>query len=660
MKKFSVTCVILAIALLALVPCAVLASVPSVALADTIAGTGGNVCLVNPIAIEVIGNYVFVADAVDSTHNVILCFDMSTDAPVYKYTYESAKLITNLSEVDGKLAVIYQDGIAVFDVSAGTVFQTPDTTYTIENAVDITYGVHAYGPTLHEVAYILTNEDLFYKYLDDVAPGYLHTYNETKNIVNTMACLYVDDADDSDLNGYVYCIWSTGSNDIKRYSTQEGQWRLNYDSFNSAGVYSPTLRTKGIFTYQMDEKGQIGLYDDTQIVKLEYQSRIVNGKEYKYQAQEPILDREDAEGIILDVSYSENKLYILNSNKQVEIYSSVGGNFVRDAISIGTDVISFDSALPKNFTGFFLAKSLGYPTNIVYKTIDSATSIDSIMPDYKDQFIILNFDGAEDLPFYYVLVGDKYGWIRKSDGVTVPEQDEKIQPINTSIDPSAPNVHFETQFISGNTVFIYDLPISSSNHTQLQQSFSSPQNATVMQKFTEITADGTIVWYYISYKDASGNERYGFIQKELVGHLYPISSEEEGDVYWNDMKINASLFSAVTLYAEPTLTEKIGFESTVKLYSGTYVKVIRYSDDGKAAKIQVNYQGTTLQGWMPTRNLINRIAMTTNATVGLSLLGVAIAIGITFAVVLTKRRKRKNQAIAEQQQPLQIDDVTEE
>ena len=91
----------------------------------------------------------------------------------------------------------------------------------------------------------------------------------------------------------------------------------------------------------------------------------------------------------------------------------------------------------------------------MYKTTDASTSISEIKTDYTGQFIILDFEGAEDLPFYYVLIGDKFGWVQKSDGVTLPQNDSRLTIVNTQI---SQDVTYKAKFTSLNTVFIYRCP----------------------------------------------------------------------------------------------------------------------------------------------------------------------------------------------------------
>lgn len=650
MKKFTVICVLMIIVILAVVP--------SVAMADIVNATGGNVCLINPIAITSIGDYIFVADDVDVNHSVILCFNIARGTPSYKFTYSSERRIKNLSEADGKLCVIYQDGISVFEVS-DTVFKTPYTTYAVENVVDMTFGKYQ-SETMHYATYVLNNEDLFYTYQDDTTQSFKPT-DYSLEFEEITSCLYVDNNSDDSLNGYVYCIWDY---DIKRFNTATGQWGLRQDDFNKLGVYATELMVKGIFNYQINGVWQIGLYSDTAINKLEKRHYGLAGdREWEYGAMEAVpLDRSDTDVTILDVCYSANKLFVLNANKQVEIYAfdAEKSAFVRQEVSIGTDMIAIGDALPTNFTGFFLAQSLGYPTNIVYKTTDPATSVTSIIPDYKDEFIILDFEGSEFLPFYYVLIGDKYGWVKKSDGAVTPGSDPKIQPINTNINPAVPDVTYKAKFISANTVFVYELPISGSSRTEFHQTVTTPKDVTILQVFTEKAANETVEWYYISYEDAEGNEQKGFIQSGLVGQFYT-TSNGSGNIYGEDKKINASLFEAVNIFATSDMSEQATIHdkdgNVIKLYSGTFVKVI--SEEGDASYIEVKINGTATYGWIQSDKLINRISMTTNAIVGLSILGAAIVIGVTFAIVFTKRKKHKTNSPTEQQ-PLLIEDSNEE
>ena len=49
--------------------------------------------------------------------------------------------------------------------------------------------------------------------------------------------------------------------------------------------------------------------------------------------------------------------------------------------------------------------------------------------------------------------------------------------------------------------------------------------------------------------------------------------------------------------------------------------------------------GSTSYGWIPTDNLIGLHQITTNAIVGLSILGVALILTVVFVVLFVKRKK---------------------
>lgn len=642
MKKTGIIAVLLAIVLL----CAV----PSMAFAATAAtSAGANMRLINPSAILTIGDNLFVADNIDSNRSVILCFDITGSTPIYKYTCSLNKSIVNIADVNGELCVIYADSVETYTVGESLEINESKKYDNTENIKDITYGIYAPASTTYNAVYFLDDRDLTVLYEGETtrkATGYQAGTTDAAN------CLFVSESMlGADLGGYVYCVFN---NDIKRYNGKDGSWGMSKfapDLFNENGVYAPNFSVEGIFAYQVGEAWQLALYSEKQIYTLEkkHHGTAEEGKEWEYGATEAFpLNRENADSAILDVQYAKNKLFILNSNKQVEIYSYDTGNgkFEREQTTIGTDTITVDSALPTKFTEFTLAKSKGYPTNIVYKTTDAATSIEEIITDNEDTFTILNFDGADELPFYYVLVGNKFGWVKKSDGVSVPQDDPMIEIINTQI---SPNISYKAKFISANAVTIYELPLSDSKSVTFNQTLADAKDVIVLQRFTEVTDNGkTIEWYFVSYDDG----KKGFIQSGNIGQFYTDSTIDEGVPYLDDMKINSSIFEAVKIYLTSSMAENEAIcdseGNVIKLYSGALVKAIRTEKD--ATYVEVKRGHTVSYGWMPTNNLIGQHKITTNAIVGLSILGAAIIVAAVFFVVFVRRKKKKTESKTEKEE----------
>lgn len=631
MKKVSVFCILIAIVALAVVPGTCLAAATSVS--DT------NLCLINPVAIAVIDNYLFVADNVDNSQSVLLCFEVQDSAPVYKYTSSFSKQIVNLSNANDNLCVIYADSFEIFRMDNGIPKEGEGTVYEM-SITDATNGIFtSYVPTetTVDVLYTLNSEGLSYIYnKTSFTPDGPTTEKAT-------ACLFVSQREiGEDLGGYTYCVYN---NQVKRFNGQNGKWDNNNDLFNKLGVYTP-LSLKGLFSYQIGEEWNIALFSDSQMNKLEKKHYgPIDGKEWEYAATEVLpLERAETDGVIVDAEYAANKIFVLNSNNQVEIfcYESESSKFVRASSTIGTDTVSL-GALPTSFTGFTLAKSKGYPTNIVYKTSDSATSISTILTDNTEEFVILNFEGAESLPFYYVLVGDKFGWVKKSDGATTPESDsDKIEIVDTKI---SQDVTYKAKFVSLGAVFIYDLPLTNSNSEAFSQTITAPQDAEILQKFTETCENGTTVeWYYVGY----GDGKKGFIQSENVGQFYATSSISDGVKVIGYKKINSSLFEAVKIYLTSDMKESQAIcnaqGDAVKLYSGERVVAVREEKGATFVEIRQS-NGDVSYGWIDSKCLIDLHGITTNAIVGLSILAVAVVVSAVFiGMFVSRRKKQKSQS----------------
>ena len=144
-------------------------------------------------------------------------------------------------------------------------------------------------------------------------------------------------------------------------------------------------------------------------------------------------------------------------NNQVQIYQLISGasgtELSSTDIIIGSDQV--DAQVPTTYTIFTLAKSSGYPTNIIYKTNDDKTSVDSILTkEQVDTFIILGYEGHENASYYYVFVNGKFGWIKKSDNATTADTDSKIEIVDTKV---SDKVSYNAKFSSLGNVYIYNL-----------------------------------------------------------------------------------------------------------------------------------------------------------------------------------------------------------
>ncbi len=590
-----------------------LAVVPAAAFAQSAADA--NRSLINPAAIVTVDNYIFVADNVDETNNqsAVLCFDVTASQPSYRYTYTTTKKIVNLAEVDGQLYVMYADSVEVFEVGATQLTKTK--TLELENVVDFTFGNYDGADMPYYVS------DRIYA-LRGTSSLPMDSATE-----NATACAVVD--------GQLYFV--KDGNALKRLNLNVGEGKNpsfeSNDPLNKNGVSLAMTEILGIFSYQVNGETQLALFGENGAFTLE---QVSGGR---YSAERTLINATNV--TVKDMCYGAGKIFLLNSANEVEIYSynTEKQQFERQPATIGTDTITIDGQLPTpaQFTGFTLASSKGYPTNIVYKTTDASTSISEIKTDYTGQFIILDFEGAEDLPFYYVLIGDKFGWVQKSDGVTLPQNDSRLTIVNTQI---SQDVTYKAKFTSLNTVFIYPLPLSDIEPGDtFQQSIANPQEAKLLQKFTENHADGTVTeWYRVEY----GEGKTGFVSAGNVGQFHATGAPTSAEEVIGYKKINSSLFEAVKIYLTSDMEESEAicdeYGDVIKLYSGSQVVAVKEENNATFVEIRKN-DGSTSYGWIPTDNLIGLHQITTNAIVGLSILGVALILTVVFVVLFVKRKK---------------------
>ena len=590
-----------------------LAVVPAAAFAQSAADA--NRSLSNPAAIVTVDNYIFVADNVDETNNqsAVLCFDVTASQPSYRYTYTTTKKIVNLAEVDGQLYVMYADSVEVFEVGATQLTKTK--TLELENVVDFTFGNYDGADMPYYVS------DRIYA-LRGTSSLPMDSATE-----NATACAVVD--------GQLYFV--KDGNALKRLNLNVGEGKNpsfeSNDPLNKNGVSLAMTEILGIFSYQVNGETQLALFGENGAFTLE---QVSGGR---YSAERTLINATNV--TVKDMCYGAGKIFLLNSANEVEIYSynTEKQQFERQPATIGTDTITIDGQLPTpaQFTGFTLASSKGYPTNIVYKTTDASTSISEIKTDYTGQFIILDFEGAEDLPFYYVLIGDKFGWVQKSDGVTLPQNDSRLTIVNTQI---SQDVTYKAKFTSLNTVFIYPLPLSDIEPGDtFQQSIANPQEAKLLQKFTENHADGTVTeWYRVEY----GEGKTGFVSAGNVGQFHATGAPTSAEEVIGYKKINSSLFEAVKIYLTSDMEESEAicdeYGDVIKLYSGSQVVAVKEENNATFVEIRKN-DGSTSYGWIPTDNLIGLHQITTNAIVGLSILGVALILTVVFVVLFVKRKK---------------------
>lgn len=594
MKKFvGITlCLLLLVALV----------VPNVAMAEVATNASDIIYFLNPTAIAVVGDYLFVADNIEDGKSVILSFDVSGTKLEYSYTYEVDGNVTNLSaKGNNGLYAVMSDKVVEYSIGANlSVVKNID----VADAINFVYG------TLNERQgeYYATDkqfyrQDLYENKFTNIG---LNTLSKIKDIVA--------------IGNYVYYLYEKedGSTVCKRFNGR-GLSSDDGDVFNKSTEMS-SLSSIGTFVW--DDK--IGLFSEDEIQFIEITTSC---------SSTPLMDYNTDNGTICDVAADNGRLFVLNSNHKVEIYSGQPENFTLDE-SIGSEKLERDVPAIEDINSFTLVKSKGYPTNIIFMTVDEATSVETLIEGATDEYIILGLN-EEDPNFYYVLYGDKFGWVKRSDGATDVEHDGKLQIINTKLTDGV--VEYKAKFTSLNAVYVYPLPRASSTPTMYTQSASSMTEVTVLQRFTE---DET-VWYYVEYAENTK----GFVKEENLGRIY-LSANLDGADIVGQRKINSTLFEAVRVYDNPnpeTMTKDhtavTSEGNEIKLYSGTRVTVISEKDG--VAFIQIVYgDGTLAYGYIQAKRLIGVNDITTNATVGLILLGIAIVLTVILVIVFVERRKK--------------------
>ena len=620
MKKLLGICICLLLICSALISTVVFAAdaTNSVNLAEDI------IYFLNPTAITTVGNKLFIADRIEDNMSAILCYDITDNEPILQYTYELNGYVTNLAtKQDSELYAVLTDKIIEFAV--GNDLEQSQS-WNIANPTDVTYGAHGSG----KVEYILKSNELIRN-------------GESGNVTaltNGIGCVAV--------GNFVYYAYKDGNKTIcKEYNGE----KYNFPTQNTVNTAEKNsnitgFNAKGIFVWD----GKLALFNSNNISYIavgEASCELIELYNYA--------NSQDDE--IIDVATYNDRLYVLNDKNKIEVYAKNETNIFTLVATVGSDELDKREPSESEYTSFTLVRSKNYPTNIVFKTIGD-NSIDNIQTDAKE-YIVIGYDGDEQSNFYYVLVleGDNYrfGWVKKSDDATNVYDDSKLEVINT--DWSNGNVEYKAKFSSLNTVYVYYLPCSQYGSYAYMQPASNKTEITILQQFVEQTDNGDINWLYVSYKDGETTKK-GFVKQDAVSE---IRMHVENTKVIAIRKINTSLFSSIRVYmfddparmtdeyiAKYTVTAKdengediIVEEEIPKLRSGQRVSVI--SEENGIALVRVERKdGAYGYGYVYSKQLINEHQLTTNATVGLSLLAVAIALGITLTVVFVKRLKRRN------------------
>ena len=184
-----------------------------------------------------------------------------------------------------------------------------------------------------------------------------------------------------------------------------------------------------------------------------------------------------------------------------------------------------------------------------------------------------------------------------------------------------------------------------SSTTVFTQSAQNMQEVKLLQTFKQVKETETIDWFLISFTRDNATIK-GFVKKSDLGYFTVDQHSVIGnEVQRANLKINATLFEAVTVYATRDMEK--GSElynekgEIVRLYSGDRVFLLGTSDDGLAAEICILHNDNTADyGWIEASRLVNINAITANTIAGLSFLGGAILLAILLFVVFRIKKKR--------------------
>ena len=603
MKTKRIFSIILALVMFSAVVYAI--NIGTTASAETIADN----VFINPVAIAVINQRLYVADNVADGQSVILCYDASLAQPKYLYSIKLDRNITTVTACENGLIVLFGEEFVIYDLSDGTLDTSKIAMEHKTNnfIVDVVMGKFGEKDT----PYYLGNNLMYVAETSDKNLSY-----QKLSAPTAIYCL----------DGYVYYI---ANGTINRYHGAGTEFVAD-DKFNDPGVqFVQNFNAKGIFGFaDSDGTNHLVIYDN----KTAY--RVAQQPNETWTATTPAL-RHTNGADILDIAPTDNGLYLLDSTNKVYYYAQEGKEFaLNDTILVGSDTLM--NNIPTGFTSFTLCRPLGYPTNIIYKTKDQASTIADIEKNYTGEYVVLDYPENVTSPYYYVFVNGKFGWVKKSDGVTNVSADDKIEIVDNNV---SKDVNFVAKFNSLNTVYVYSLPLETSEHADVfDQKATSLIEADILQQFTTLGK----VWFYISYT-VNEQTKFGFVPQGAISKFVARTTGEDFPEIVGTRKINASLFSAESLYitAERLPGEEISNENgQIKLYSGQLVNVVKI--EGNSALLQVLYgDGTADYGWINADRLIGVDDITTNSIVGLISLGVALLLAIILIAVFIHRKKVK-------------------
>ncbi len=591
------------------------------AFAATTGSTSHVIYFLNPTAIAAADGKLYVADNIENGSSVILCFDTSADAPAYRYTIDVTGNITNLSVKEDGLYAIFTD--RVVEYATGETL-TEQKTFNVQNAVDFVSGVINTDNDNGE--YYATKEQFFVKDPRKTDPSETDYFGQ------------VGFGSQSDIKGmtsigqYVYCLFNSDGNvvcqRIDGQVTRPASTTTDPLNKNANLLASIQPAPKGLFAYGQ----KVGIFSDDGIRFVEIAESNSTVNDLIAPADYNVSER----GTISDAVADGDKIYVLNDQHKVEIFKKNNDKFQSEAV-IGTETLPVEVPSVDELDSFTLVRCVGYPSNIVFKT-NGEGSIAELIDD-ATEYIVLGYDGDESSDFYYVLVGDKFGWVKKSDGATSPENDGKLRVVNTAVGEG--NLTYNAKFVSLGTVWIRQLPRKSFPEIAFEQTASTRQNVTVLQRFTE----GDTVWYYIRYD----GDKLGFVEAKNIGNFY-IQPAGESKVV-GQRKINTSLFGTVTIYdncvPETMTDEHKAVDSNgnaVAMHAGQRVTLVESYDNGTSLVYVDLGDGTNAAGYVQTENLIAPQALTTNAVFGISVTAVAIALAVVLTIVFVQRGKKRRRA----------------
>lgn len=556
---------------------------------------------INPTAITVMGNKLYVADNVEDGKTALLVFDVSGAVPSLTGTYE----------LDGVITALYCDSsaelYAVKDATVSVLTVTADkppvlkATYAFDSTVT-GFVKGKFNKT--DTYYALTD-----RLLREIDKNNFGSITQG-SLSNTKGCLA--------LNDIVYYVYQDGTDYLCGGYKNNGTFLLQSLSLNT--------EPKGILAY--GDKVAFFTSHSIQYVNAITMERWTGNAAFQSElALETLID-DTNDKTIVDVALHGETIFILNDGiNKIDMYTK-GEKGYSVTYTIGSDLVS--NAVPTSFTSYTLVRSKGYPTNIVYKT-NAENSVEEIITNAAE-YIILGYDNDANSHYYYVMVGNKFGWVKKSADNAAPSTDAKITVVNNRVGND--DYSYETKFTSLNGVYVYDLPVSSAQQTQIMQTATTMKTVKVLQEFIE----GDQVWYYVSYDD----NKTGFVKKESVGKFH-IKREETGTELSTEglRKINSTLFNAVTLYDTADLDETAADENgnVIKLYSGYKVHLLS-TENGVAFVMIQHTNGQSACGYMEADRLIGVHDMTTNSIVGLSLLAFAVALAAVLITVYFHRKKK--------------------